>query len=166
MGLDKIIGQRVGKTAVGFKSGLRAGRDPQGGDIYSELIPQDLIKYGLIPELVGRIPVVALFNDLSIDDLVSILTRPKNAIVRQFQKLFEMEGVSLEFDEDALLAIARKSVERKLGARGLRTIIEDLMLDIMYELPSSKREAKIQITRAMVESGDAGLDRLKKAVGE
>jgi ATP-dependent Clp protease ATP-binding subunit ClpX len=166
MGLDKIIGQRVGKTAVGFKSGLRAGRDAQGGDIYSELIPQDLIKYGLIPELVGRIPVVALFNDLSIDDLVSILTRPKNAIVRQFQKLFEMEGVSLEFEEDALLAIARKSIERKLGARGLRTIIEDLMLDIMYELPSSKREAKIQITRAMVESGDAGLERLKKAVGE
>jgi ATP-dependent Clp protease ATP-binding subunit ClpX len=166
MGLDKIIGQRVGKTAVGFKSGLRAGRDAQGGDIYSELIPQDLIKYGLIPELVGRIPVVALFNDLSIDDLVSILTRPKNAIVRQFEKLFEMEGVSLEFEEDALLAIARKSIERKLGARGLRTIIEDLMLDIMYELPSSKREAKIQITRAMVESGDAGLERLKKAVGE
>jgi ATP-dependent Clp protease ATP-binding subunit ClpX len=166
IGLDKIIGQRVGKTAVGFKAGLRAPRDLKGGDIYSELIPQDLIKFGLIPELVGRIPVVALFNDLSIDDLVSILTRPKNAIVRQFQKLFEMEGVSLEFDEDALLAIAGKSVERKLGARGLRTIIEDLMLDIMYELPSSKREAKIEITRAMVESGDAGLDRLKRAVGE
>jgi ATP-dependent Clp protease ATP-binding subunit ClpX len=165
-GLDKIIGQRVGKTAVGFKSELRSRKDAESADLYSELIPQDLIKYGLIPELVGRIPVVALFNDLSIDDLVSILTRPKNAIVRQYQKLFEMEGVALEFDEDALLAIARKSLERKLGARGLRTIIEDLMLDIMYELPSSKRETKIRITRAMVEGNEVGLDRLKKAVGE
>jgi ATP-dependent Clp protease ATP-binding subunit ClpX len=165
-GLDRIIGQRVGKTAVGFKSELRTKRDARAADVYSELIPQDLIKYGLIPELVGRIPVIALFNDLGIDDLVSILTRPKNAIVRQYQKLFEMEGVALEFDEDALLSIARKSVERKLGARGLRTIIEDLMLDMMYELPSSKRETKIRITSAMVESNDAGLDRLKKAVGE
>jgi len=165
-GLDRIIGQRIGKTAVGFKSGLRPGKTADAADIYSELIPQDLIKYGMIPELVGRIPVVAVFNELSTDDLVSILTKPKNAIVKQFQKLFEMEGVALEFDEQALLTIARKCLERNLGARGLRSIIEDLMLDLMYELPSTKRESKIRITRAMVEENNAGLERLKKAVGE
>ncbi|OGD21144.1 MAG: ATP-dependent protease ATP-binding subunit ClpX [Candidatus Aminicenantes bacterium RBG_16_63_16] len=166
-GLDRIIGQRIGKTAVGFKSGLRPGKTAApAADIYSELIPQDLIRYGLIPELVGRIPVVAVFNELTTEDLVSILTKPKNAIVRQFQKLFEMEGVDLEFDEEALQTIARKSLERNLGARGLRSIIEDLMLDIMFELPSSKRESQIRITRAMVEENDAGFERLKKAVGE
>ncbi len=165
-GLDRIIGQRIGKTAVGFKSGLRAGKTADAADIYTELIPQDLIKYGMIPELVGRIPVVAVFNELSIGDLVNILTKPKNAIIRQYQKLFEMEGVALEFDDEALQTIARKSLERSLGARGLRSIIEDLMLDIMYELPSSKRESRIRITHAMVEDNDAGLERLKKAVGE
>ncbi len=164
-GLDKIIGQRIGKTAVGFKSPLHPGRTADA-DIYAELIPQDLIRYGMIPELVGRIPVVAVFNELGTEDLVSILTKPKNAIVRQYQKLFEMEGVALEFEEEALRTIAAKSLERNLGARGLRSIIEDLMLDIMYELPSSKREGKIRITRAMVEENYAGLDRLKRAVGE
>lgn len=165
-GLDRIIGQRIGRTAVGFKSALRPGRAAEPADIYSELIPADLIKYGLIPELVGRIPVVAVFNELGAADLVSILTKPKNAIVRQYQKLFEMEGVTLEFEDDALQTIARKCLERNLGARGLRSIIEDLMLDIMFELPSAKREGEIRITRAMVEQNDAGLDRLKKAVGE
>jgi ATP-dependent Clp protease ATP-binding subunit ClpX len=167
IGLDKIIAQRVGKTAVGFKSELKGKKaGEEGEDILSELIPQDLIKYGLIPELVGRIPVVAVFNDLNIEDLVAILTRPKNAIVKQFQKLFDMEGVALEFAEDALQAIARKSLQKKLGARGLRTIIEELMLDIMYELPSNKKAAKIQVTKRMVDENDTGFERLKKAVGE
>jgi ATP-dependent Clp protease ATP-binding subunit ClpX len=165
-GLESIIRQRIGKRAVGFKSEARTRKSVEGAEIGAEFIPQDLIKFGLIPELVGRIPVVAVFDDLSIDDLVKILTKPKNAIIRQYQKLFEMEDVALEFDEDALLAIARKSVERKLGARGLRTIIEDLMLDIMYELPSSKRETKIRITREMVEESGIVPDRLKIAVGE
>jgi len=166
IGLDKIVGQRIGKSAVGFKSDLRAKKGVSSDQIYNELIPQDLIKYGLIPELVGRIPVVAVFNELDINDLVSILTRPKNAIVKQFQKLFEMEGVELCFSEDALLAIAQKSLEKKLGARGLRTIIEDLMLDIMYDLPSSKKAARIEVTREMVESNELSFARLKKAVGE
>ena len=165
-GLDRIIGQRIGKTAVGFKSDLRPGKKTAAADIYSELIPQDLIKYGLIPELVGRIPVTAVFNELGVEDLVSILTKPKNAIIRQFQKLFEMEGVALEFEARALETIARKSLERNLGARGLRSIIEDLMLDMMYELPSSKPQGEIRITHEMVEENDAGPERLKKAVGE
>ena len=166
IGLDKIIGQRVGKSAVGFKSEAKSKKREGAVDLYADLIPQDLIKYGLIPELVGRIPVVAVFDELNIQDLVAILSQPKNAIVKQYQKLFEMEGVKLEFEPDALLAIARKSVEKKLGARGLRTIIEDLMLDLMYDLPTSRRDTKIVITRRMVEDGGPGFERLKKAVGE
>lgn len=166
IGLDKIIAQRIGKSAVGFKSEPRERRGEASAAILNELIPQDLIKYGLIPELVGRIPVVAAFSELDIRDLVAILTKPKNAIVKQFQKLFEMEGVELDFEEDALLAIARKSMERKLGARGLRTIIEDLMLDLMYHLPSSRRATKIVITPRMVDENELSFERLKKAVGE
>jgi ATP-dependent Clp protease ATP-binding subunit ClpX len=128
-------------------------------------MPQDLIKYGLIPELVGRIPVVATFSDLNEKDLIDILTKPKNAIVKQFQKLFEMEGVKLEFTRDALMAIAKKSIEKKLGARGLRTIIEDLMLDIMFHLPSSKKSANIKITKNMVKDKELSFDTLKRAVG-
>ena len=165
-GLDKIIGQRIGKTAVGFKAQLKAKKGEGAVDILTELVPQDLIKYGMIPELVGRIPVMAVFDELSIEDLVAVLGRPKNAIVKQFQKLFEMEGVELEFEKDALLAIARESVQKNLGARGLRTIIEDLMLDLMYELPSSRRNTKIVITREMVEASGPAFARLKKAVGE
>jgi len=166
IGLEKIIGQRVGKSAVGFKSEAKTRRGERTVDLNADLIPQDLIKYGLIPELVGRIPVLAVFDDLSINDLAAILSEPKNAIVRQYQKLFEMEGVKLEFEPDALLAIARKSVEKKLGARGLRTIIEDLMLDLMYDLPTSRRDSPVVITRSMVEDGGPELERLKKAVGE
>jgi len=166
IGLDKIIGQRIGKTAVGFKSELKAKKGAGGADIFAELVPQDLIKYGMIPELVGRIPVVAVFNELSVSDLVDVLSKPKNAIVKQFQKLFEMEGVELEFEEDALLAIAQESGQKKLGARGLRTIIEDLMLDLMYELPTSRQDTKIVITRKMVETSGPAFARLKKAVGE
>jgi ATP-dependent Clp protease ATP-binding subunit ClpX len=166
IGLDKIIGQRLGKSAVGFKSDLRAKRMGEGVDLLSELIPQDLIKYGLIPELVGRIPVVAGFNDLKNSDLVAILTKPKHAIVKQYQKLFEMEGVELEFEDDALEAIAQKSQEKKLGARGLRTIIEELMLDLMYDLPSSRKPGRVVITKKMVEDNELSFERLKKAVGE
>lgn len=165
VGLDKIIAQRIGRTAVGFKADLRAKRGKGDGEVLDELIPQDLIRYGMIPELVGRIPVVATFHELDLADLMAILTRPKNALVKQFQKLFEMEGVELEFTPEALEAIARKSIEKKLGARGLRTIIEDLMLDLMYELPSTKRATRVEITRQMVEENNLGFDRLKKAVG-
>jgi ATP-dependent Clp protease ATP-binding subunit ClpX len=166
VGLDKIIAQRVGQGTVGFRSQTagktgKALKDPYGG-----LIPQDLLKYGLIPELVGRIPVVATFSDLNVEDLIPILTKPRNAIIRQFQKLFEMEGVELDFTEEALAAIARKSLDKKLGARGLRTIIEDLMLDLMFHLPSRKRPQRIIITRDMVEDNELSIEDLKHVVGE
>jgi len=165
IGLDKIISQRIGKSAVGFKSGLLHRDSSSLEEIYNQMIPQDLIKYGLIPELVGRIPVVATFSDLNVKDLVEILTKPKNAIIRQFQKLFEMEGVKLEFTRDALAAIARKSLEKKLGARGLRSIIEDLMLDIMFHLPSNKKTNRLKITKKMVEKNELNFKSLKQAVG-
>jgi ATP-dependent Clp protease ATP-binding subunit ClpX len=165
IGLDKIIGQRLGKSAVGFKSELRAGEKASQDAMYANLIPQDLIRYGLIPELVGRIPVAAVFSDLGVDDLVKILVKPKNAIVRQYQKLFEMEGVDLTFTPDALKAIARKALEKGLGARGLRIIIEDLMLDTMFNLPSSRKTAAIEINGKMVEDNLIGLVKLKPAIG-
>jgi ATP-dependent Clp protease ATP-binding subunit ClpX len=165
VGLDKIIAQRLGKAVVGFKSEFRLARPDASSELLAELIPQDLIKYGLIPELVGRVPVVATFTDLALADLVTILTEPKNAIIKQYQKLFEMEGVELEFTADALLAIAQKSVERKLGARGLRTIIEDLMLDLMFYLPSSKKTNKIRITKRMVDENELSFDRIKQVIG-
>jgi ATP-dependent Clp protease ATP-binding subunit ClpX len=165
VGLDKIIAQRVGQSVVGFKADSRLKKADVTAELLVELIPQDLIKYGLIPELVGRIPVVATFYDLDVHDLVDILTKPKNAIIKQFQKLFEMEGVELEFTEEALTAIAQKSLVRKLGARGLRSIIEDLMLDIMFYLPSAKKATKIKITKRMVEENELSFERIKQAIG-
>jgi len=165
VGLDKIIAQRVGQSVVGFKADSRLKKADVTAELLVELIPQDLIKYGLIPELVGRIPVVATFYDLNVHDLVDILTKPKNAIIKQFQKLFEMEGVELEFTEEALTGIAQKSLERKLGARGLRSIIEDLMLDIMFYLPSAKKATKIKITKRMVEENELSFERIKQAIG-
>ncbi|MBN2246768.1 MAG: ATP-dependent Clp protease ATP-binding subunit ClpX [Candidatus Aminicenantes bacterium] len=166
VGLDKIITHRIGKASVGFKSTLNFNKSDDIKAVFKQLIPQDLIRYGLIPELVGRIPVVANFNDLNINDLVDILSRPKNAIVKQFQKLFEMEGVELEFTKDALTAIAQKSIEQKLGARGLRSIIEDLMLDVMFYLPSSKKTTQIKITKKMIDKNELDIDGLKQVVGE
>ncbi len=162
VGLDRIIAQRLGRSVVGFKAEAKVGPEAAPA-LLVELIPQDLIKYGLIPELVGRIPVVAVFDDLGGDELVAILTKPRNAIVRQYQKLFQMEGVELEFSDEALAAIARRSLQRKLGARGLRTIIEDLMLDLMFDLPSSRKPGRIKITKRMVEESGAERD---KAGGE
>jgi ATP-dependent Clp protease ATP-binding subunit ClpX len=165
IGLDKIIAQRVGRSLVGFKTDDRKpGRDSLD-DLTGELTPQDLIKFGLIPEFIGRFPVVGTFSELGIEDLVSILTKPRNALVKQYQRLFELEGVSLEFTDEALQAIARRSQERKMGARGLRTIIEDLMLDIMFYLPSSKRAAKLKITKKMVEDSELSFDKIKAAAG-
>jgi ATP-dependent Clp protease ATP-binding subunit ClpX len=166
IGLDKITAQRIGKSIVGFKSNAQRKKIESMDAIFDQLIPQDLIKYGLIPELVGRIPVVATFSDLSLKDLIDILTKPKNAIIKQFQKLFELEDVKLEFTKEALTAIAQKSIEKKLGARGLRSIIEDLMLDIMYHLPSARNAKTLKITKRMVQTNELSFRSLKKAVGE
>jgi ATP-dependent Clp protease ATP-binding subunit ClpX len=162
VGLEKIIAHRLGRTIVGFSADTRSKRNEDAA-LLDELIPQDLIKYGLIPELVGRIPVVSSFAELDLDELIAILSRPKNALIKQYQKLFEMEGVALEFTDEALAAIAQKSAARKLGARGLRSIIEDLMLDLMFDLPTSKKSGRIKITKRMVEENELAFDRPKKS---
>jgi len=166
IGLEKIIAQRLGRSVAGFTSESGGKRADITSERLKDLIPQDLIKFGLIPELVGRIPVVAAFDELDAKDLVRILTVPKNAIVKQYQKLFAMEGVKLDFAPDALELIARRSLERKLGARGLRTIIEDLMLDRMFDLPSAKLGSAVRITRRMIESAAPAGSRKRPAEGE
>ena len=150
-GLDKIILNRSRKSGIGFVAEVRG---PDTGDeaskILGEVEPEDLIKYGLIPEFVGRLPVVATLEELDEEALVEILTEPRNALTKQYQKLFDMEGVELEFREDALRAVARKAMARKTGARGLRTILENVLLDTMYELPSMANATKVVVDDAVV----------------
>src|SRR3989339_1352165 len=134
--LDDIIARRVGFNAMGFGAEIRSKRQKKTDQLLQEVQPEDLLKFGLIPEFIGRLPVIATLNLLTQEELIRILVEPKDAIIKQYQKLFELEGVKLKFTESALLAIARLSVERKSGARGLRAILENTMLDIMYELPS------------------------------
>jgi len=126
----------VGFNAMGFGAEIRSKRHKKTDQLLQEVQPEDLLKFGLIPEFIGRLPVISTLNELTQDDLIRILIEPKDAIIKQYQKLFELEGVKLKFTEGALRAVARLSVERKSGARGLRAILENTMLDIMYELPS------------------------------
>ncbi len=135
-GLSKIIKSRIGVKAMGFSADIKSEKEEQVGDILLHVQPEDLIKYGLIPEFVGRLPVIATLGELTEDELVTILTEPKNALVKQYKKLFEMENINLRFTDGALKAIAREAMRRKSGARGLRSILEHIMLDIMYEIPS------------------------------
>ncbi len=154
-GLEKIIRQRSEKGGIGFSAEVKSKEDSRNvGEVLAEVEAEDLIRYGLIPEFVGRLPVVATLRELDEDALVRILTEPKNALVKQYKKLFEMEGCELEIREDALRAIARKAMERKTGARGLRTILESVLLDIMYELPSSDNITKVVIDESVID-GDA-----------
>jgi ATP-dependent Clp protease ATP-binding subunit ClpX len=147
VGLDKIIERRIGKKSLGFRTDSKA----QSAKASLEHVqPTDLIRYGLIPEFVGRLPVMGTLHDLDKPALVEILTQPKNAITRQYQRLFEYENVKLRFTEDALDAIADLAIQRKIGARGLRMIIEDLMLDLMYNLPSMKKVKECVVTRDVV----------------
>src|SRR5512143_2375581 len=162
VGLDKVIERRVGKKTLGFRTEAKASASAGASrrdatDLLGQIQPTDLIKYGLIPEFVGRLPVVATLHDLDKAALVEILTQPKNAITRQYQRLFEYENVKLRFTEDALEAIAELAIQRKIGARGLRMIIEDLMLELMYNLPSMKKVRECVVTRDVV------LDREKPA---
>ena len=136
VGLDSLIKARLGKHSIGFGADVHGARDLALGEVLREVQPEDLIKFGLIPEMVGRIPVVATLEELEVDDLVRILKEPKNALVKQFQTLFGMDGVELHFTDGAIRAIAGEAMKRKTGARGLRAIIEEAMLDVMYELPS------------------------------
>jgi ATP-dependent Clp protease ATP-binding subunit ClpX len=150
-GLDKIILNRSKKSGIGFVAEVRP---PDGGqhinDLLGDVEPEDLIKYGLIPEFVGRLPVVATLEELDEEALIEILTEPRNALTKQYQKLFDMEGVELEFREDALRAVARKAMQRKTGARGLRTILENVLLDTMYDLPSMTNATKVVVDDAVV----------------
>ena len=150
-GLEKVIRDRSEKSGIGFSAEIHGKEDAKSiGDVLREVEPSDLIKYGLIPELIGRLPVVATLEELDKDALVSILTEPKNALIKQYRKLFEMEGVALEFRETALHAIAERCVEKKTGARGLRSILEKALLDIMYELPSLTHVSKVILDEASI----------------
>ncbi|MBX3696364.1 MAG: ATP-dependent Clp protease ATP-binding subunit ClpX [Dokdonella sp.] len=150
-GLEKIIQQRSETTGIGFSAEIRStGNKADTGKLLGQVQPGDLIKFGLIPEFVGRLPVVATLEELDEQALVKILTEPKNAITKQFRRLFDMEGVELEFRPDALLAVARKALERKTGARGLRTILEQVLLDTMFDLPSLEHVSKVVIDEAVI----------------
>jgi ATP-dependent Clp protease ATP-binding subunit ClpX len=172
VGLEKVIGRRVGKKTMGFRTPSGKEKDQpeqevppnrRDTEMLQKAQPQDLIKFGLIPEFVGRLPVVGVLNDLDESALVEILTKPKNAIVKQYQRLFEFENVKLKFSPEALRAISKEALNRKVGARGLRMILEELMLDLMYHLPSQKKIKEFEVTQEMVDSRDISLAQMEKA---
>jgi len=150
-GLDKIISRRGKGSAIGFGANVRSEEDRRIGEVLADLEPEDLLKFGLIPEFVGRLPVIATLRDLDDDALVTILTKPKNALVKQYQLLFEMENVKLSFTEDALGSIARKASARKTGARGLRSILEDVLLNTMFELPGMDAVEEVVVNEEVIE---------------
>ena len=149
-GLENIIKDRTGKKAIGFGTKIESKKEVNRYEIFKELLPQDLLKYGLIPEFIGRLPIIATLQDLDKEALIKITTEPKNSLVKQYQKLLELDGVELEFSKEALEAIVDKAIERKTGARGLRSIIEDIMRDIMFDIPSTKNIEKCIITEKTV----------------
>jgi ATP-dependent Clp protease ATP-binding subunit ClpX len=149
-GLEKIIEARIGRKGIGFGADVRRLEEKDLGEVFSHVLPEDLLKYGLIPEFVGRLPVITYVHNLSRHALIDILTKPKNALVKQYQKFFEFDGVELEFDEAALGAIADQAILRSTGARGLRAILEEVLLNVMYELPSSKDITKCVIDEDVV----------------
>tara|TARA_R110000824_G_scaffold155226_6_gene327759 strand:- start:54113 stop:55381 length:1269 start_codon:yes stop_codon:yes gene_type:complete len=150
-GLEKIIAQRGKGSGIGFGATVRSAEDRRTGELLKELEPEDLLKFGLIPEFVGRMPVLATLEDLDEDALMTILTEPKNALVKQYERLFEMENVKLAFATDALMAVAKKAIERKTGARGLRSILEGILLDTMYDLPTLEGVEEVVISAEVVE---------------
>src|ERR1700691_4688566 len=172
VGLEKIIGRRVGKKSLGFRATEEAETEDTSSaarkrnfELLSEVQPEDMIKFGLIPEFVGRLPVVGVLEDLDEFALIEILTRPKNAIVKQYQRLFEFENVRSKFSDEALKAIARQAMARKVGARGLRMILEELMLDLMFNLPSQKKLKEFEVTREMVEKRTASFTPVMEKAG-
>lgn len=156
-GLDKIIEMRMDKKAIGFNADIKVKDAAKIGEVLKQVLPQDFVKFGLIPEFIGRVPMTVALEALDEEALVQILTVPKNSLMKQYQKLFELDGVALSFEEDAIKAIAEKSLKRKTGARGLRAIIESVMLDLMYHIPSDERISSCTITKDVVEKKDKAL---------
>ena len=150
-GLDKIIGERLNKKAIGFKADISSQNNAEVSELLKSVTPQDLTKFGLIPEFIGRVPINVTLEGLDEDALVRILTEPKNALIKQYQSLFDLDDVELEFDEEAVRLIAAKALERKIGARGLRSIMEDIMMDVMFEIPSDDTIQKCTITKEAAE---------------
>ncbi len=154
-GLEKIVKDRIGKKSMGFGAVIDSNKDIDKYKVFEQLLPQDLLKFGLIPEFVGRLPIIATLQELDRDALIDIVTKPKNALVKQYKKLFKMDNVELEFEPEALGLIVDKAIERKTGARGLRSIIEEIMRDIMFEIPSNPKIEKCIITKETVANGEA-----------
>lgn len=152
-GLEDIIKNRTGEKAIGFGSQIKSKKEMKQYEVFQELLPQDLLKFGLIPEFIGRLPIIATLKELDQEAFIKILIEPKNALIKQYQKLFQIDGVELVFDEEAIRAIVEKAIERKTGARGLRSIIEEIMRDIMYEIPSNPSIEKCTITKETVLEG-------------
>ena len=152
-GLDKIIERRVDRSSLGFGAELKSRKEQDVGELFRQVQPHDLLKFGIIPELVGRLPVVTTLGSLKKEELVRILTEPKNALCRQYRKLLELDNVTLEFENAALDAIAQKAIDRKIGARGLRAVLESVMTKVMYDIPSDPTISEVLITRACVEDG-------------
>lgn len=162
-GLDEIVKQRIQDSTMGFGADVRSKKNMRIGEILSQVTPDDLIKYGLIPEFIGRFPVLATLDDLDENALVKILVEPKNSVIKQYQKLLELDDVELEFTEDALRAIARKAMSRGTGARALKSIVEEIMVDAMFEIPSMKNLEKIIITEDVVSKGAKPMRIMKES---
>jgi ATP-dependent Clp protease ATP-binding subunit ClpX len=163
VGLENMIERRIGRKMLGFNAEVKGQREKDLHELLSQVQPTDLIKYGLIPEFVGRLPVIATLRELDVHSLVRILTEPRNALVKQYQKIFDFEDVTLRFTDDALEAIAEQAVERKIGARGLRMIMEELMLEMMFTLPSQKGAKEVVVSRDVVVNKSNPLIVMEKA---
>jgi ATP-dependent Clp protease ATP-binding subunit ClpX len=151
--LDKVIERRIGHKGVGFGASIESRVERDAGEIFQHTLPEDLVNYGLIPEFIGRLPVMSAVHQLTRDDLITILTEPRNALVKQFQRFFSFDGIELVFSEDSLSSVAQKALERETGARGLRSIIEEILLEVQFELPSRRDVKKCVVTRETVEKG-------------
>ncbi|MCF0129394.1 MAG: ATP-dependent Clp protease ATP-binding subunit ClpX [Pseudobutyrivibrio sp.] len=162
-GLEKIISQRIDHSAIGFGADIKDKNDQNVGELLHQALPQDFIKFGLIPEFIGRVPINVSLDQLTEDDMIRILYEPKNSLVKQYQALFEMDGVKLHFEDDALREIAKKSIERKTGARGLRAIVESVMMDDMYSVPSNTSVKSIIVTKEKVDNNLLLIDKKKKS---
>jgi len=156
-GLDKVIEARVGKKSLGFTADLDRAETDETADIFSQVMPEDLVKFGMIPEFIGRLPIVASVSALDEDALIRVLTQPRNALAKQYERLFELDEVQLVFEDEALASIAALAMERGTGARGLRAILEDVLLPAMYDIPGREDVEKVVITAATVQNGEMPL---------